>query len=295
MSSSLAPAGDESSHRFFLAPLRHTKTLYLIRHGEGYHNLFGEKDHDAYKSEQFFDAHLDEKGWKQCAALRNHLERATTHDGAESLLDRIECVVVSPLMRALETAVGSLGGEHLRVVSSHEINNLMFVGSTPIEGVRPGHPPIAHRVTNTRAPLPFLACELCREHIGKNPCDRRRTTSEYKGMFPGVDFSEITEENDALWGTMNEDNTGMCARAHLFMEWVMKRPEQHIAVVTHSAFMAAMLREFGATDQLGCAKHVQLETRKWPQNCEMRPMVVVDPSGGGGSDPMFFAGGEVGI
>ena len=34
----LAPAGDEE-HRFFLAPLRHTKTLYLIRHGEGYHNV----------------------------------------------------------------------------------------------------------------------------------------------------------------------------------------------------------------------------------------------------------------
>ena len=108
----LAPAGDEE-HRFFLAPLRHTKTLYLIRHGEGYHNFFGERDREMYKSEKFFDAHLDPKGWAQCAALRKHLERATTHDGAESLLDRIECVVVSPLMRALETAVGSLGGDHL--------------------------------------------------------------------------------------------------------------------------------------------------------------------------------------
>ena len=93
---------------------------------------------------------------------------------------------------------------------------------------------------------------------------------------------------------MNEDNAAMCARAHRFMEWVMKRPEQHIAVVTHSAFMAAMLREFGATDQLGCAEEVQAETRRWPNNCEMRPMVVVDPSGGGGVDPMFFAGGETG-
>ena len=86
-----------------------------------------------------------------------------------------------------------------------------------------------------RAPLPFLACELCREHIGKNPCDRRRKTSEYRGMFPGVDFSCVTEEEDVLWGTMNESNEMMCERAHRFMEWVMRRPEQHIAVVTHSA------------------------------------------------------------
>jgi len=57
-----------------------------------------------------------------------------------------------------------------------------------------------------------------------------------------------------------------------------------------------MLREFGATDQLGCAEQVQLETRRWPNNCEMRPMVVVDPSGGGGAgDPLFFPGGELGL
>jgi hypothetical protein len=40
-----APKGNEG-HRFFIAPLRHTKTLYLIRHGEGYHNLFGEVDRE---------------------------------------------------------------------------------------------------------------------------------------------------------------------------------------------------------------------------------------------------------
>ena len=246
-SDDLAPAGQET-HRFFLAPLRHTKTLYLIRHGEGYHNLFGEKDHEAYKSEQFFDAHLDPKGWLQCAALRAHLERATTHDGAESLLDRIECVVVSPLMRALETAVGSLGGEHVSAdgsaaestdvtIDSVSKQRLMYVGSDSLEGIRPGHPPIAPRSTNHRAPLPFLACELCREHIGLNPCDRRRGTSYYRETFPGVDFSEIETETDELWGTMNETNGDMCQRAHRFMEWIMKRKEQHIAVVTHSAFM----------------------------------------------------------
>ena len=154
----LAPAGDEE-HRFFLAPLRHTKTLYLIRHGEGYHNFFGERDREMYKSEKFFDAHLDPKGWAQCAALRQHLERATTHDGAESLLDRIECVVVSPLMRALETAVGSLGGDHLATEEARSAESrVMMRATSEVEGIRPGHPAIAHRVTRTRAPLPFLAC-----------------------------------------------------------------------------------------------------------------------------------------
>ena len=56
-----------------------------------------------------------------------------------------------------------------------------------------------------------------------------------------------------------------------------------------------MLREFGATDQLGCAEQVQLETRRWPNNCEMRPMVVVDPWGGGGWTPCSFQEGSWGL
>ena len=57
-----------------------------------------------------------------------------------------------------------------------------------------------------------------------------------------------------------------------------------------------MLREFGATDQLGCAEQVQLETRRWPNNCEMRPMVGVDPSGGGGRwTPCSFQEGSGGL
>ena len=40
---------------------------------------------------------------------------------------------------------------------------------------------------------------------------------------------------------------------------------------------------------------VKAETHGWPNNCEMRPVVVVDPSGGGGLDPMFFRGGEEGM
>ena len=40
------------------------------------------------------------------------------------------------------------------------------------------------------APVPIVAEELLRERIGgANICDKRRTVSEYKAEFPGVDFS----------------------------------------------------------------------------------------------------------
>lgn len=228
---------------------------------------------------------------------RKHLAQAKVHDGKESLINRLELVVVSPLMRALETAVGCLGGDPVEGFLTDATGNLppLMCATDAVEEVRPGHHGVHQYMGAVRAPLPFLACELCREHIGKNPCDRRRPTAEYHDMFPGIDFSCVTEEEDVLWGTMNESNEAMCERAHRFMEWIMRRPEQHIAVVTHSAFMAAMLREFGATDQLGCAKGMQEETHRWPNNCEMRPVVVVDPSGAGGLEPMFFPGGDEGL
>ena len=56
-----APSAAPAPHRFFLAPLRHTKTLYLVRHGQGFHNLYGEQDTVQYRSEKYFDAHLTPK------------------------------------------------------------------------------------------------------------------------------------------------------------------------------------------------------------------------------------------
>ena len=39
--------------------------MHLIRHGQGFHNVYGEADEEAYKSGKYTDAHLTELGWKQ--------------------------------------------------------------------------------------------------------------------------------------------------------------------------------------------------------------------------------------
>jgi len=39
--------------------------VHLIRHGQGYHNVYGEADEKAYKSGKYMDAHLTELGWQQ--------------------------------------------------------------------------------------------------------------------------------------------------------------------------------------------------------------------------------------
>nr|CAB3480666.1 unnamed protein product [Digitaria exilis] len=48
-----------------LYPLHRCKTIYLVRHAQGIHNVEGEKDFNAYMSQDLFDAQLTPLGWSQ--------------------------------------------------------------------------------------------------------------------------------------------------------------------------------------------------------------------------------------
>lgn len=73
-------------------PLHRCKTIYLVRHAQGVHNVEGEKDHSAYMSPQLFDAHLTPLGWNQVDCLREHVKKS-------GLAQKIELVITSPLLR----------------------------------------------------------------------------------------------------------------------------------------------------------------------------------------------------
>jgi hypothetical protein len=80
-----------------------------------------------------------------------------------------------------------------------------------------------------------------------HPCDKRRHTSYYAQRFPAVDFSLVESETDALWQpAVRETREELQARALKFLHLVMARPERHIAVVSHSGFLKALLRPFAA-------------------------------------------------
>ncbi len=59
----------------------------------------GRLDEANYLSTDYFDAHLTEEGWRQAHALRAHIKALPEPLG-------VDVVIVSPLTRALETAVG---------------------------------------------------------------------------------------------------------------------------------------------------------------------------------------------
>ncbi|XP_043809293.1 phosphoglycerate mutase-like protein 1 isoform X2 [Manihot esculenta] len=164
-----------------LYPLHRTKTVHLVRHAQGIHNVEGEKDFSAYLSEALFDAHLTPLGWQQ----------------------------------------------------------------------------------------------------GVHPCDRRRSISEYKPLFPAIDFSLIENDTDVLWtADVREKNEEVAARGQKFLNWLWSRKEKEIAVVTHSGFLYHTLSAFGND----CHPSVKSEICTHFKNCELRSVVIIDRSMMG-SDP----------
>ena len=51
-----------------------------------------------------------------------------------------------------------------------------------------------------------------------------------------MDFAEVIQEEDAMFA-QKEDDAAVARRALAFMDWLMRRPERRIAVVSHSVFL----------------------------------------------------------
>lgn len=169
----------------------------------------------------------------------------------------------------MQTAVGVFGGEGY--ADGIEAPPLMVANAG-----ESNHPAIS----SLNSP-PFVAVELCREHLGVHPCDRRRSISEYKPLFPAIDFSLIENDTDVLWtADVREKNEEVAARGQKFLNWLWSRKEKEIAVVTHSGFLYHTLSAFGND----CHPSVKSEICTHFKNCELRSVVIIDRSMMG-SDP----------
>ncbi|KAH1245104.1 Phosphoglycerate mutase-like protein 1 [Glycine max] len=237
-------------------PLHRCKTLHLVRHAQGFHNVEGEKNFEAYKSYDLFDANLTPLGWNQVDNLREHVK-------ASGLSKKIELVIVSPLLRTMQTAVGVFGGE----AYTDGINVPPLMNDNVGDSRRPA-------ISSLNVP-PFIAVELCREHLGVYPCDKRRNITDYRHMFPAIDFSLIENDDDILWKPdIREKNEEVAARGLKFLEWLWTRKEKEIAVVTHSGFLFHSLSAFGND----CHPNVKNEICTHFANCELRSMMSPLPT-----------------
>ncbi|XP_022936704.1 phosphoglycerate mutase-like protein 1 isoform X3 [Cucurbita moschata] len=172
-------------------------------------------------------------------------------------------VPCSSAIRTIQTAVGAFGGEGY----SDGINVPPLMVSNAGDCNRPA-------ISSLNCP-PFLAVELCREHLGVHPCDKRRSIKEYRSLFPAIDFSMIEHDEDKLWRPdTRETNDEVADRGLKFLKWLWTRKEKEIAVVSHSGFLFHSLSAFGND----CRPLVKDEICKHFANCELRSFVLVDRS-----------------
>eukprot|EP00890_Picochlorum_soloecismus_P000886 jgi/Picsp_1/1799/NSC_05267-R1_phosphoglycerate mutase-like protein len=242
-----------------LAPLTQTKTIHFIRHGEGFHNI----------GIANMDARLTRKGWTQANSLGIHAEQ---HDATAE----IQLVVTSPLTRALETAAGAFG--------SSKGTKILMNSQECVPNSQEAQGPIFIQEGKT-----YIVHESCRERLGPSSCDARRSRDELEVSFPGVDFSLLPSGPDPFWKeNSTEKESAVVARGQIFLDFIMRRPETNIAVVTHSAFLWFTLANFGNE----MSKSVREKIQRWYENGEMRSLCLTDGGTLNSVDSLHFVGGE---
>lgn len=252
----------ESGFSLFLAD--RTKKIHFIRHAEGHHNAAtkasGTNDvllagGRAAREHSLYDARLTDVGIDQALQLREHLSNRPSGGRSFTAFD---LVVVSPLTRTCETAKHIFGRGRKPGAPA-----FLDPGSAP-----DGSTEAAHGV---HVPAPrFLVREECRERWGNFVCDGRREISEIQPEFPDFDWSEVVHDKDVYYTETRESDEHCCARGVAFLEWLNKRPEKCIAVVTHSSFLRHIFSQFGGT----LAKDDTDALQRLAGNCELRSIVM---------------------
>ena len=165
--------------------------LYLIRHGKALHNeLYEIIGVHAFRAPEVIDSPLTNVGHQQAQAL------------AETIRDKnIELVLVSPLMRALQTAHG------------------IFKDTD----------------------IPIRSLECLREYpIGEDTCNQRSDISLLKVRFPRIDFSKIEIDEDILWTETRETREDLQKRIDEAKRYIKTLPETKIAIVSHNGFIGQL-------------------------------------------------------
>ncbi|GKV19938.1 hypothetical protein SLEP1_g30134 [Rubroshorea leprosula] len=181
------------------------KILHLVRHAQGIHNVAAEENTDALKSYDLLDAPLSTVGWQQVRDLRKFVYE-------HGLVERIELVITSPMLRTIQTAIGVFGSKGLA-------NELDGASSTMDQDQN-------HTAIASFNCIPVLAVELCRERL-------------------------IESEDDSLWtADRRETHEEVAARGVKFIKWLWTRKEKEIAIVSHGVFLQDTVMAVGAKSNL---------------------------------------------
>lgn len=154
------------------------------------------------------DPDLTQDGIKQCEELKNKIKfnDFDNFNNLNNLNIKIDLIVVSPLTRTLETC-SIVFNEHIGKVS-------------------------------------FICLEDVREQINKL-CHKRKKKEILKKKYEFIDFSNLTSNDDNLYTQNNglEKKSNVVKRCNKFIEWLKKRKETNIVVITHGNFLYPMFND----------------------------------------------------
>jgi broad specificity phosphatase PhoE len=227
---------------------RQIKTFYFVRHAQGIHNeaesKFGTSHWEAIeaKSERYFDANLTEFGTNQTKLLFDSM--TNMQQSAPTL--KFDLLIVSPLSRAIETAQ------------------------------------IAFQPLFADPEFPIYSHEMIRETVGRHYCDKRRSITELKQLYPRINFSEpgaFNSDSDLLWNA-NERETQeqIHLRAIKFLNWCFDRfpHEKHIIVTAHNGIISTCARILGVDDSMQEEIIANQDEYEFEiANCKFLPIVAV--------------------
>ncbi|DAZ93811.1 TPA: hypothetical protein N0F65_008570 [Lagenidium giganteum] len=197
------------------------KTLYCIRHGESTFNEWRKRSILTFswvfvRDPMIIDAPLSAKGEQQALALSEKLQ-------SQSLHAKIEVVVMSPLTRAIQTAMGAFKDVQVPMQAEplcrEMLDTACDIGRQPQELARV-----------------FASPLLQLDHVEQYwwlPESKRPPTVPESAMKTPATSDEVMP--------LRETSEDLDRRIGAFVQTLAAMPQQHIAVVGHSSFFKRML------------------------------------------------------
>ncbi|KAH7567607.1 hypothetical protein JRO89_XS07G0102300 [Xanthoceras sorbifolium] len=255
---------DTTATQFLYSP-QNCKILHMVRHGQGVHNVEAEKNVDALLSPELFDAPMSSLGWQQVFELRKRVH-------ASRLLNRVELVVTSPLLRTMQTAVGVFGNEG-HIYGSSDVDSVMAANERNYS---------SQNAISTLNYPPIVASELCRDRLHKNlywefvHVTRGEASASVSLFFQKLtSLRQMDGEEDELWylyPDAREPYEDIAAREIQFLKWLWTRPEKEIVVVSHGVVLQHILYVL----ENDCDPSVKTQLCRRFNNCELRSVVIVN-------------------
>ncbi|CAH0476672.1 unnamed protein product [Peronospora belbahrii] len=203
-----------------------TKTLYCIRHGESTYNEWRSRSLWNFswlwvRDPMIVDAPLSAKGKKQVAILHDLIK-------SKQLDEKIELIITSPLTRAIETTIGAFQDTKIPItvepLCREMLDTACDIGRRPTDLEQ-------QFLSQAKINFSFL------DQFWWLEMEKFPRTGPNSAPLTSVVAPKVADEVMIL----RESREELDARIWKFVAKLAERPEQHIAVVGHSAFFKRML------------------------------------------------------